>query len=188
MSFHVHICVYTIYQCPPKKQLKVQSWQTVSQRSFRKDRNSVICVLTDSGRRSTLIWSPSSKPSGTLFCINKGMFKFRSFSGWGPFCHSSSCLRESIKEDTVASANQTTHRRSAASSKGSHLQWALWQPGSPQNCGPGLSSPHLPHPVPACASGSSQSEGWWALWALNCSKVQFISMTAKHTLNTFMCT
>ena len=55
----------------------------------------VVCKLTDSGRRSTFTWSPSSKPSGTLFCINRGMLRFRFLSDWGPFCHSSSCLLES---------------------------------------------------------------------------------------------
>lgn len=69
--------------------------------------NSLICILTDSGRRSTLIWSPSSKPSGTLFCINRGMFKLRSFSGWGPFCHSSSCLRESTNGSTYGERSAT---------------------------------------------------------------------------------
>lgn len=52
------------------------------------------CTLTDSGRRSTFTWSPSSKPSGTLFCISSGMVSLRLFSDW-PFCHCSSCLRES---------------------------------------------------------------------------------------------
>lgn len=55
----------------------------------------VTFILTDSGRRSTLTWSPSSKPSGTLFCINRGMLRFRFFSDTEPFCHCSSCLRES---------------------------------------------------------------------------------------------
>lgn len=55
----------------------------------------VVSKLTDSGRRSTFTWSPSSKPSGTLFCINRGMLRFRFLSDWGPFCHCSSCLLES---------------------------------------------------------------------------------------------
>lgn len=69
--------------------------------------NSMICILTDSGRRSTLIRSPSSKPSGTLFCINKGMFRLRRFSAWEPFCHSSSCLRESTNGSTYGERSAT---------------------------------------------------------------------------------
>lgn len=69
----------------------------------------MFCILTDSGRRSTLTRSPSSKPSGTLFCINKGMFRFRTFSGWEPFCHCSSCLRESRNEGTVPLDNHTIY-------------------------------------------------------------------------------
>lgn len=55
----------------------------------------LLSILTDSGLRSTFTWSPSSKPSGTLFCINRGMERFM-FSDLGPFCHRSSCLRESM--------------------------------------------------------------------------------------------
>ena len=80
-----------------RKSIQVQAWQSGLQVLWR----IVFCILTDSGRRSTLIWSPSSKPSGTLFCINKGMFKFRTFSGWEPFCHCSSCRRESRNKGTV---------------------------------------------------------------------------------------
>lgn len=58
----------------------------------------MIFILTDSGRRSTFTWSPSSKPSGTLFCINRGMLRFRFLSDGEPFCHCSSCLRESTSK------------------------------------------------------------------------------------------
>lgn len=54
--------------------------------------------LTDSGRRSTLIWSPSSKPSGTLFCINSGMLRLRFLSDSASFLHCSSCLRDSASK------------------------------------------------------------------------------------------
>lgn len=57
--------------------------------------DNMLTSLTDSGRRSTFMWSPSSKPSGTLFCIRRGMDKFRFLSDSDPFCHWSSCLRES---------------------------------------------------------------------------------------------
>lgn len=149
-------------------------------------------LLTDSGRRSTFIWSPSSKPSGTLFCISRGMLRFRFLCDWGSFCHCSSCLRDSASKNQARGVEcnfSKLYIRSydahlseincfADSSPCSHLQWVLWQQENPQiRCLQLFLSlcPHLSRCCPVSlhwASGSSGSEGWWALWAsrmvLNC--------------------